>query len=482
MAAEKVLVVDDAQGVVDFLADYVLRPNGYEVLTATNGKEGLTKAMAENPDLIILDLEMPSMSGIEVLQALKEEGSDIPVIMMTFYGSETVAAQSFRLGVKNYMTKPLKMEEMLDAVSNALKESRLERERSKLTGQLVGINKELERRIDEFNILHGIGQAMSSLLRMEDLLKRTVEAALYVTGAEEGAVYLIDDEANELHVGAGEGLGEEYTGGYRIAVEDSIMKEVIETGQSAMVQSASVDRRLASDEGRQSKSFLNVPLKTRRDIIGVLSASNPGSDKPFSKNDAYLLSVLANYAAIGIENAQLYESVQRRAEELSLLNEVGQALSSTLELEDALTLIMERVNAMFNVEAGSLLLLDEGTQELVFQIALGEKAEQVKPFRLRIGQGIAGLVAEMREPLLIPDARADPRHFKAIDVSTDSETRSVLCVPMIARGKLIGVIQILNKLEGAFTENDKSLLSSIASYAAVAVENARLFREVRKTD
>src|SRR4030042_780980 len=176
MAAEKVLIVDDAQGVIDFLSDYVLRPHGYEVLCAMDGEGGLAVALREHPDLVILDLEMPRMSGMEVLEALKEKGIDIPVIVITFHGSETIAAQAFRLGVKNYITKPFKMEEILEAVEQALEESRLRRERAELVKRLSLANKELERRIKEFNILHGIGQAMNSLLNLEDLLHRAVEA------------------------------------------------------------------------------------------------------------------------------------------------------------------------------------------------------------------------------------------------------------------------------------------------------------------
>ena len=481
MAGERVLVVDDAQGVIDFLEDYVLLPNGYEVLTAMDGEEGLSKALSEKPDLIMLDLEMPKMTGMEVLEVLDEKGSDIPVIVITFHGSETIAAQSFKLGVKDYITKPFKMEEILEAIEKALSESRLKKERADLVKQLMLANKELEQRAKEFNVLHGIGQAMNSLLRLEDSLKRAVEAAVYVTGAEEGALHLIDEETNELYVGAAEGLGEEYMQGFRISVEDSIMKKVIETGRPTIVESPSKDMRLKLEKGRLVKAFLNMPLKVRGKVIGVLSVDNAASDKSFSKNDKYLLSVLADYAAVGIENARLYENVQRRAEELALLVEVGRALSSTLDLEDVLTLIMERANTLLKVEAGSLLVIDEEAEELIFQIALGEKAEQVKPFRLKIGQGIAGLVAETGQPLLVPEVSEDPRHYKGVDISTDFVTRSMLCVPMIARGKLIGVIEVMNKLEGTFTENDQSLLSSIASYAAVAIENARLFREIGKS-
>jgi signal transduction histidine kinase len=154
------------------------------------------------------------------------------------------------------------------------------------------------------------------------------------------------------------------------------------------------------------------------------------------------------------------------------------SLSSTLDLNEVLTLIMERINAVLKVEAGSLLLIDDETGELVFQIALGEKAEGVKPFRLPMGLGIAGHVAQSAEPLMISDAQKDRRHYKEVDVTTDFLTRSILCVPMIFKGRVIGVIEIMNKLEGDFTESDLTLLNSTATYAAIAIENARLHQSV----
>jgi signal transduction histidine kinase len=171
-------------------------------------------------------------------------------------------------------------------------------------------------------------------------------------------------------------------------------------------------------------------------------------------------------------------NLEKRVEELAILNEMSTSLSSTLDLDEVLTLIMERINAVLKVEAGSLLLIDDETGELVFQIALGEKAEGVKPFRLPMGQGIVGHVAESREPLMISDAQKDRRHYKAVDVATDFLTRSILCVPMIVKGEVIGVIEIMNKLEGDFTDSDLTLLNSIATYAAIAIENARLHQSV----
>jgi GAF domain-containing protein/FixJ family two-component response regulator len=481
MATERVLVVDDAQGVIDFLSDYVLRPNGYDVLSALDGEGGLALALSARPDLIILDLEMPRMSGMDVLEALNREGVDIPVIVITFHGSETIAAETFRLGVKNYVTKPFKMEEILEAIEQALNESRLKKERAELVRRLQQANKELERRIKEFNILHGIGQAMNSLLRLDDLLKRAVEAAVYVTGAQEGVLHLLDTDSGGLVVGARQEAGVEGAGVYSLEIAESELREVIKSGKAMILQEPAQTMAERSEAEEAITSVLVVPLKLRGEAMGTLSVSSAERDREFSANDKYLLSVLADYVAIGVENARLYENVERRAGELDLLNEVGQALSSMLDLEQALTLVMERINSILKVEAGSLLLVDEEAGELVFQIALGQKSQQVKPLRLRIGQGIAGRVAETGQSLLIASVGRGPGEATAIDISTDFLARSVLCVPMIARGETLGVIEVINKVDGPFTDDDRNLLVSIANYAAVAIDNARLFRSFQSS-
>jgi GAF domain-containing protein len=259
--------------------------------------------------------------------------------------------------------------------------------------------------------------------------------------------------------------------------DEAQMQEVIRGGKATVLEAPSQ----VTGTGGAIHSALVVPLKVRGEAVGALSVSSLDPERTYSGNDRYLLSVLADYIAIGLENARLYQRVERRAEELGLLNEVGQALSTTLDLEQALTLIMERINSILRVEAGSLLLTDEEAGELVFQIALGEKSDQVKPLRLRIGQGIAGRVAETGQPLLIPDVGQDRVEAPTVDISTDFLARSVLCVPMVARRQTIGVIEVINKLDGPFTEDDLRVLTSIANYAAVAIDNARLFRRFQSS-
>jgi signal transduction histidine kinase len=237
----------------------------------------------------------------------------------------------------------------------------------------------------------------------------------------------------------------------------------------------------ATGEGRSTASGeieLTEPLQ--QTLLATISRIEAGKSKGW-------VVVLNDMTAWKVENLERerhprpeeqIRNLERRVEELAILNEMSTSLSSTLDLDKVLTLIMERINAVLKVEAGSLLLIDDETGELVFQIALGEKAEGVKPFRLQMGQGIAGHVAQSGEPLMISDAQKDRRHFREVDVTTDFLTRAMLCVPMIFKGKVIGVIEIMNKLEGDFTESDLTLLSSIATYAAIAIENARLHQSV----
>ena len=185
MAQETILIVDDDLRNVEFLKDSLLEPSGYATLCATNGEEALRLALTEEPDLILLDLQMPRMDGFEVLHELKRQGGDIPAILITAHGSESVAVQAFRLGVKDYFPKPFKVTEIMEAVEGALAEARLRREKQQLAAQVELVNRQLKQRLKELDILYGISKSVASLLDLDSLLTRIVEATRYVTGAEE---------------------------------------------------------------------------------------------------------------------------------------------------------------------------------------------------------------------------------------------------------------------------------------------------------
>jgi len=238
LTGERILVVDDQVENVDFIIEHVLKPSKYVPLTACDGAEGLNKALRENPDLILLDVQMPKLTGVQVLEALEEQGRNIPVILMTLYGSEDLAVRAFRLGVKDYIIKPFEASEMLEAIERALSESRLRLERDDLLDRLLNANRQLEQRIKELNILYGIGKSVTSLLDLQKLFSHLVDAAVYISGAEEGWLMLVDQGTNELYVCAARGLEEKQARTLRLRVEDSLAGAVMRSGEPIVVGDA----------------------------------------------------------------------------------------------------------------------------------------------------------------------------------------------------------------------------------------------------
>jgi two-component system NtrC family sensor kinase len=314
LAGEKILVVDDRDDSLQFLTEYILNPNGYKSITAKDGVRGLELALAEQPDLIIMDLKMPRMTGLEVLAALRERSVNIPVILMTFHGSEETAVQAFRLGARDYVIKPYDAAEMLQAIDRALTEVRLRAERDQLTRGLMQVNRQLERRVKELNILSNVGKSVTALLDTEQLLNRIVEASLYLTGAEEGSLLLIDKKTGDLYMRAARGLGEKFARGFRVRVQDTIAGQVVTTGEPYW--SSAQNQQLKVKTNYLVKSLVYVPLKIGARVVGVLLIDNKVSDRPFTENDVYLLSALADYAAISIEKARLYGTLKSFNEEL----------------------------------------------------------------------------------------------------------------------------------------------------------------------
>lgn len=167
-----------------------------------------------------------------------------------------------------------------------------------------------------------------------------------------------------------------------------------------------------------------------------------------------------------------------RREQMEAVIELLGFINSTINLGELLDLIMEATNEVLHAEASSLMLLDENTGELIFSVPTGPKKDRLKEIRLAPGEGIAGWVAESGSPLLIPDVTKDPRFFQNMDQASGFSTRSMVCVPLRAKGKTLGVLQALNRRDGdPFNGEDLDLLTTFASQAAIALDNARLYSE-----
>jgi Nif-specific regulatory protein len=163
------------------------------------------------------------------------------------------------------------------------------------------------------------------------------------------------------------------------------------------------------------------------------------------------------------------------------LKEISNWVSSVLDLDQLLELIIETATRIMQAKASSLLLLDQKTKKLYFKVTIGERKEEVRKYEVSLGQGIAGLVAEKGEPLLIPDVNKDPRWYKKISESVGFKTRSIACVPMKMDGQIIGVVEIIDKEDGsAIQVEDMKTLTAFADLASMAISNARKIDQVKK--
>jgi diguanylate cyclase (GGDEF)-like protein len=170
----------------------------------------------------------------------------------------------------------------------------------------------------------------------------------------------------------------------------------------------------------------------------------------------------------------------RTAHRLAILTDIVKTANSILEPRKVIELIMAKVQELIPCEAWSMLMVDEEKQELSFELALGEKGGDVSTFRIKVGEGIAGWVAQTGKPTIVNDTRRDPRFAGKFDDKTQFQTRSILCAPLISRGRIIGVVEIINKLEGDFSQGDLEMLLTLVEPCAIALENAILFQKTEQ--
>ncbi|MCM2258165.1 MAG: GAF domain-containing protein [Vicinamibacteria bacterium] len=223
------------------------------------------------------------------------------------------------------------------------------------------------------------------------------------------------------------------------------------------------------------KAELAIPLISGDRLIGVLNVEGPDA-AAFTEQARTLLQVLATHLAIAIENATLHGETRWYAGLLATLYEIGKETASILDLDALLTRVAEVVKRVIDYEMFGILLLDERAQELVMykQVRFGEFKEKT---RIAIGRGLCGTAAATKQPVLVGDVTKDPRY-----VSIVPETRSELVIPLIHKDKVIGVFDLESTVPHRFTEEHVKVLTPLASQAAIAIENARLYEALRQKE
>jgi two-component system, NtrC family, sensor kinase len=307
---DKVLIVDDDPEVRSLLRENVLNGNRYEVFEAADGADGLAQASAHKPDLVLLDLVMPGLSGADFLVGLRSKGFTNPIIVITKRGSEAMAIDCFRLGAMDYITKPLREAEILRAVEHALEEVRLRRERQELLERLQTSNQQLEGRLHALTTLSKIGKDVSSMLNLEQLFDRVLDAAISITSSDHAMLMLYDEESQKLILRAGKNMSLVMQERLGEALNDPIAGLVMTSGEPFTGAGEALQQFHVSSEVH---AVIYAPMIIQGKVVGALTVGNHRKRRTFDDSLAFLLEILAGYAAIAIVNGRLFTALEKRA-------------------------------------------------------------------------------------------------------------------------------------------------------------------------
>ncbi|MBN1487761.1 MAG: GAF domain-containing protein [Anaerolineae bacterium] len=263
------------------------------------------------------------------------------------------------------------------------------------------------------------------------------------------------------------------------SLEQTLTSTLVKTGHAIRTTDYVEEcRRRGLETGDMLKphAWMGVPLIAGDEIMGVMVTFADDERLVFNQEDQNFFTTTAAQAASILQRLQLYEGLETRARQLGTLNEVGKLLASSLDINEVLDLVVKHAAKLLDSEAGSLLLLDDNSGDLIFQISSGPTGDQLVGLKVPAGKGIAGVAFAENRPIIVSDALHDTRWYNSFDRDSEFITRSLIAVPLNARGRTIGVLEVLNhKNDLPFTEEDTELLMAFGAQAAIAIENARLF-------
>ncbi len=336
----------------------------------------------------------------------------------------------------------------------------------------------------ELKILREVAEVTNKDFNLNAVLTRFLDISMEVTCADAGSLLLVDRNTGTLVFTVARGKKAEKLSKYRLVIGEGIAGWVAQSGKPVITPDTAKDRRFDPKIDKQTeyktRNIMCVPLKFEDETLGVIELLNKKNNAVFDESDLGMLTSFMPYISVIVKNAQLFIENRKRIGRLEQLIGLTKYVNSTLNLDDLLSIMLEISTDMLGAEAGSILLLDDDKDELVFAAATGEKKEKIRDIRVPVGEGIAGWVARENKSVLVPDAQNDPRFFKKADQKTDFKTRSIIAVPLVTKDRLIGVAEVLNKKNNEqFTEKDKDLLEALANQAAVAIENAKLYGDLR---
>jgi sigma-B regulation protein RsbU (phosphoserine phosphatase) len=317
--------------------------------------------------------------------------------------------------------------------------------------------------------LFDLGRQVASVIDFDELLARIPELIRRLIQFDAFAVYLLDPKRGELRIGYAIGYPD-VGRGFKLRLSEGLVGHVVTSQQPQVIGDVTTDPHYISVVPGMA-STLAVPLLHKNKPIGALNILSRERDR-YSERDATILRQFAAHVATALVNARLFEQERLDGEAFETLSEIGHEVAALLDLDELFARIAQLTRRVVDYRTFGIFLLNDDTRELEIKVAV-QYGEKVSVPKIALGEGLVGYVALHKEPLLVPDVSKDPRYIKVVD-----DVRSELAVPMLLKDRCIGVFDLESPELEAFSKRDVEILTLLASQAAVAIENARLYEEV----
>ena len=334
-------------------------------------------------------------------------------------------------------------------------------------------------------LLIGVSREVATALDLRTVLQRLMFAAIQNVGGERGSIVVLDDMGKPVDatIVYGKHTHEHTTQQLRDTVERGLAGWVVQHRKPVLVLDTSRDERWlrrADDaiEKTGAKSAICVPLLARERLIGVLTLVHP-TPNAFNEDHLELMRAIADQASVAVLNARLYTESQRTARVMSALAEGAAAINTSLEMPDVWRRILNQTMQALQVETVALALTDATNEDLVYHAAAGQNSGNIPGRKVPTGEGLAGLVITDRHGIVIPNVRLDHR-YSEVDRFGGIEMRAVAIAPIQTQGKVIGVLEAINPVSGAFDPDAMLVMAGLGSLAGTTIQNAQFLEKLQE--
>ncbi len=347
--SKELVFVIISENQANYLLERVLRSAGYSV-TAVKEKAAAEK-MLENtqPSLVILSEQLVDGNGLELARNLIRRYPALPVLLFVNSDTPELLKEALRTGVMDYLCLPLKTEDILSAVQRSIKQAKFRKDWVILESKRATAS--LQRRMDEIETLAQLGRSITASLNLDYVLASIVDAAVDLTGAEEGSLLLMDEASSDLYMRASRNFQEEFVRTFRLPIHDSLAGSVVRTGQPVLLDEQTPQKIKTS---YLVHSLIYVPLQSRGQTVGVLGVDNRHNRTSFTDHHVKLLATIADYAVIAIENAHLYSAATYDRNKLETILTNIQDGAIVLDPDQRFILVNQTARSAFNLGDSNL--------------------------------------------------------------------------------------------------------------------------------